>query len=35
MKKLFALVLACTLAGAAVAAPAKKAAKTALAPAKA
>lgn len=35
MKKLFALVLACTLAGAAVAAPAKKAAKTAKAPAKA
>ena len=35
MKKMFALVLACTLAGAAVAAPAKKAAKTAKAPAKA
>lgn len=35
MKKLFALVLACTLAGAAFAAPAKKAAKTAKAPAKA
>lgn len=35
MKKLFALVLACTLAGAAVAAPAKKATKTAKAPAKA
>lgn len=35
MKKLFALVLSCTLAGAAFAAPAKKAAKTAKAPAKA